>query len=69
MEIFQSNENFYNIMAFGRCVGTIHRDKHLWILDIPELGINEKSQYRNDLMEDAERMVRESEAENEKTNH
>lgn len=65
MDVIKVNENFYNIKVLGKCFGTISRNNGMWVLDIPKLGINENSQYRNDLIEGAERAIRESKVDNE----
>jgi len=57
MEFIKINDNFYNIVVSGKCVGTMHRDDNLWLLEIPEYGIEIKSQYRNDLKEDAKQIL------------
>jgi hypothetical protein len=57
MEFIKINDNFYNIIVSGKCAGTMHRDDNLWLLNIPEYGIVRKSQYRNDLKEDAKQIL------------
>jgi hypothetical protein len=52
------SENFYNVMLDDKEIGTMQRSKNYnWVLDIPELNIHRENQYRQDLIEYAEKKL------------
>ncbi len=52
------SENFYNIRLNDQEIGTMQRGKNYnWVLDIPKLNIHRENQYRQDLMEYAEKKL------------
>ncbi|HBF39661.1 MAG TPA: hypothetical protein DDW50_20395 [Firmicutes bacterium] len=54
------SQNFYNITSEEHPMGTLQRGQNYnWILDIPQLNIHREGQYRQDLMEYAEKKLKE----------